>query len=383
MVRAMAPTLLETARSLAPLLEQEAAGAEAAGAMSPAVVQALTEAGLFGLLTPACFGGAEADIVTALEVLAEVCRAEASAGWSLLANVTGTGFAGAYTGDAAAKEMFTGTLPAIHAGQYAPRGSAEAVDGGFRVAGSYSFASGSDHAGFISGGALEVKGGEFVADARGGPMIRAFYVPRDRAEFRGNWDVLGLRATHSIDYEIPAQVVDAEWTFPLLEAEVHRGGPVYHLGVLSITAMGHAAFALGTGARAVEEAVATAGKQRMGGTPLRDQQLFQHDLAMQDAAVRAARAYVLEVFGEAQAAVDAGATPSAELANRLRQATTYATRIAGEAVTFAYTWAGSDALRNGSSLGRLFRDVHASTQHIFVDNNTLTGFSQVVLGGGS
>lgn len=376
----MSPTLLDTARSLAPLVEREAAASEAAGALTPPVVDALTDAGMFGLMTPDVLGGAEADIVTALEVLEEVCRADASTGWALLANVTGTAFAGSYCSDEAVKEMFGGPLPGIHAGQYAPRGTADAVEGGYRVAGRYSFASGSSHAGYLSGGTLERRDGELVLGEGGMPTIRAFYVPKERAELLGNWDVMGLRATHSVDYEIPEQVVDAGWTFDLLGAEPQRGGPVYHLGVLSITSMGHAAFALGTGRRAIEEAITAArSKHRMGADPIRDQQLFQHELAMQDAAVRSARAYNLEVFGAAQAAVDAGSTPSPELAQRLRQATTYATRVAAEAVRFAYTWSGSEALRDGSTLGRLFRDVHASTQHIFVDNNTLTQTSQLLL----
>jgi len=105
---------------------------------------------------------------------------------------------------------------------------------------------------------------------------------------------------------------------------------------------------------------------------IRDQQLFQHDYAMHDAAMQAARAWTFDVFGQAQAAVDAGSMPDAVLSSRLRQATTWSTRAAADAVRFAYTWSGSDGLRNPSVLGRCFRDMHAGTQHLFVDNNTLT-----------
>ena len=63
----------------------------------------------------------------------------------------------------------------------------------------------------------------------------------------------------------------------------------------------------------------------------------------------------------------------------MRQATTYATRVAADAARFAYTWAGTSALRNGSTLQRCFRDIHAGTQHIYVDNNTLTAYTQTLL----
>ena len=42
--------------------------------------------------------------------------------------------------------------------------------------------------------------------------------------------------------------------------------------------------------------------------------------------------------------------------------------------------AGTDALRNPSTLQRCFRDIHAGTQHIYVDNNTLTETTRVLLG---
>jgi hypothetical protein len=63
----------------------------------------------------------------------------------------------------------------------------------------------------------------------------------------------------------------------------------------------------------------------------------------------------------------------------MRQATTYATRVAADAARFAYTWAGSDGLREPSVVGRCFRDISAGTQHLYVDNNTLTGYTQTLL----
>lgn len=374
------PSLLESARALAPLLEAEAAAGEAAGAVTPAAVDALTQAGMFALMVPEALGGPEADIVTTLEVLEELARADGSTGWALMANVTATGFAASYCGDAAVKEMWSGALPAIHCGQLAPRGVADAVESGYRIAGSFSFGSGSSHTGYVAGGFVERRDGEVVLDARGLPRIVVALVPRDRAVFKGNWDVLGLSGTASVDYDIPEQEVGVDWTYPLLEAIPQRGGPVYRLGVLSITAMGHAAYALGVGRRAMDELTGVArAKQRMGAEPIRDQQLFQHDYAVHDAAVHAARALVLDWYGQAQAVVDAGDVPDPLLAQRLRQATTYATRVAADAVRFAYVWSGSHGLRNPSALGRCFRDMYAATQHVMVDNETLTKAAQLLV----
>jgi alkylation response protein AidB-like acyl-CoA dehydrogenase len=371
--------LVAAARSIAPVVESEAASADAGATLTPPVVDALHGAGLFGLMVPKVLGGHEADLPTVLAVYEEVCRADGSTGWSLLANATTTAFAGAYTGQRAVDDMFGSDRMPVHAGQFAPRGTAVRAGDGFVVSGRYSFGSGSGHAGWIGGGTLELDGGELVMSAAGNPVIRAFFVPRERVVFLGNWDVMGLSGTGSYDYEVPEQTVDEAYTFSLIEAETQRGGPVYHLGVLGLTAAGHSAFALGVARRALDEITRIVQtKQRMGSELLRDQQLFQHDYGFHDAALRSVRALVFEAFASVQDVLDAGDDPTPVQRQRLRQATTYATRVAADVVRFAYTAGGTDALRPGP-LQRCFRDVHAGTQHIFVDGSTLTETARLLL----
>jgi alkylation response protein AidB-like acyl-CoA dehydrogenase len=205
----------------------------------------------------------------------------------------------------------------------------------------------------------------------------------EQVVLRGNWDVMGLAGTGSYDYSVDGQFVAEGFSFPLLAATPLRGGATYNVGLFGIVASGHAGFALGVGARALDELLALAPtKQRMGQfSPVADEQLFQHDFAMHDAAVRASRAYVFDVFGAAEAAALAGGAPSLVQQQRMRQAATYATRVAADAARFAYTWAGTSALRNGGVLQRCFRDIHAGTQHVYVDNNTLTAYTQTLLMG--
>jgi alkylation response protein AidB-like acyl-CoA dehydrogenase len=381
---ATSDTALARARGLFDLIAGEADRSEADATLSPIVVQAFHDSGLFGLLVPKELGGDESDVTTGLAVFEEVCRADGSAGWTLLANATTTAFAGAYCGPRAIAEIFAGDRMPVSAGQFSPRGTAvrtgEGAGDSFVVSGRHSFGSGCAHSDWIGSGALELRDGQFVLRASGTPVIRAYFVPRDRVDLLGNWDVMGLTGTGSYDYEVPEQTVHEDFTFDLTEGEPQRGGPVYRLGVLGLTAVGHAAFALGVGRRGMEELTQIVQtKHRLGAAPLRDQQLFRHEYAMHDAALLAARAFVYESFATAQDVLDAGDDPTLVQRQRLRQATTYATRVATDAVRFAYTAAGTDALRD-SALQRCFRDLHAATQHLVVDNNTLTETTRVLLG---
>jgi alkylation response protein AidB-like acyl-CoA dehydrogenase len=376
-----AANLVERARALRPLIEAEAAQAEAATTTSNRVVEALAAAELFWILVPRVLGGGECGVVDALGVFEALAYADGSTGWSAMANASTSCFAAIYTGDEAAKAMFEPGNLGIHAGMLGPVGRARQSDAGFVVSGKYQFGSGCAHATWIGAGTVETAadGSPITLDS-GLPAFRVVFLRRDQVEFRGNWDVMGLVGTGSYDYAVDDQFVAHEFSFSLLDATPQRGGPSYNIGLFGLVASGHAGFALGVGRRALDEVLELAAtKQRMGQfATVVSEQLFQHDFAMHDAATRAARAYVFDVFGEAAAVAIGGSEPSLVQQQRMRQATTYATRVAADAARFAYTWAGTNALRNGSVLQRCFRDIHAGTQHIYVDNNTLTSYTQVL-----
>ena len=374
--------LVDQARALRPIIERDAALAEAESSTTKAVVDALIESELLWLLVPRQLGGAEAGIEDTLAVFEELAYADGSTGWSAMANATSSCFAAIYTSDDAAKVMFNDDGRAILAGMLGPVGTAAAAADGYVVTGRYQFGSGCAHSTWLGAGTREVDvDGNDLADASGLPRLRVVFLRPEQVVLRGNWNVLGLAGTGSYDYSVDDQFVAEGFSFPLLTAVPRRGGATYNIGLFGIVASGHAGFALGVGSRALDELLAIVPtKQRMGQfTPVAGEQLFQHDFAMHDAALRSARAYVFDVFGAAEAAALARGAPTLVQQQRMRQATTYATRVAADAARFAYTWAGTSALRNGSTLQRCFRDIHAGTQHVYVDNNTLTAYTQALL----
>ncbi len=381
MATAVAPTLLDHARALAPLVEAAAATAEESGMLDPAVGHALADAGLFHALVPSELGGAGLGIVDTIEIFEELARQDGSTGWSTMAAGASTAFAAAYAADDVVAELFGAGRRPVMAGQLSPKGRAiTRPDGSFEVSGSYQFGSGSDHATHMLGGCLQLVDGAPVMRPNGMPEILAAIVPRAAVDFRGNWDVMGLSGTASVDYSIAPVTVAEGATFSIFAEEPRRGDAVHRLGVMTITAAGHAGFALGVARRALDEIAALAAtKARLGEPRLADQQAFQVGYARAEGQVRGARAFILEAFAACEDAVRTTGTQPETARQLARLATSWGTEACASAVEWAYRESGSDGLRVPGPIGRCFRDMYAGTQHLFVSRKTLVDAATVLL----
>lgn len=373
---------LEAAKAIGGLIDAEAAEAERRRTLTTKTVEAMGEAGLFAVALPREVGGDEADFTTQIAVWEEVSRADGSAGWCLMAGATASAFVAAYMEDEAVEEMFGARPWVVHGGQFAPRGMAEITEGGYRVSGQWSFGSGTGHAAYVTGGVMPSRDGNVLMREDGMPEMAVVCVPREQVELLDNWHVMGLQGTGSYDYKLDDVFVPQAYTFPLLTKEPRRGGAIFRMGVLPITAAGHAGFALGVGRRALDEIRELAkAKHRLGASnPVAEQATFQKEYARMEAALRAARLLVIDTFGEALRHAEAGDEVGNQERALLRTATVHATDVAADAAAFAYKAGGSDALRDGSALQRCFRDMHAGTQHLFVDHNIYIQTAQVLLG---
>jgi alkylation response protein AidB-like acyl-CoA dehydrogenase len=371
---------LGAARALRELIESEADRVDEKQTMTQPLVDALVESDLFRLLVPGELGGLEADPSTVLDVCEELSFADGSVGWSFAQNTTVMAYS-AYLAPEAARIL--AAAPAA-AGMFAPLGVAHKEDGGFRVSGSYQFGSGCAHAAFMGGAAMEMHDGQPAPFEDGLPRIRAYIVPSERVVFKGNWDVMGLRGTGSLDYEVPDQYVDAGMTFSLFETRATTGGAIYGLGPVPLGTISSVAWALGVAARSLHEIVgiANGGRIRMGSAALREQPIFQRDLGVHMMALESARLLAHDSYNRAVAAIAGGEAAEACRAyvRQTRAASSYVTRVAKQAVGFAYEVSGSAGLRNPSRLQRCYRDIAAGASHLVFDERNYVEFAKQSLG---
>lgn len=153
-------------------------------------IRELTDAGLFGIVTPRVFGGSELGFATLLEVQSEIASACASTGW-VYGVLAGHTWLAALFPPQAQEEVFADpralVASLIRFGGNAP----ERVEGGFRWQGGQGrFCSGIDHSQWV------LLGGT-VTEADGTAEGWYMLVPREDIEIIDDWHSVGLKGTGS------------------------------------------------------------------------------------------------------------------------------------------------------------------------------------------
>ena len=367
-------SLLQRARGVVDVVESEAAAGESQGRLTDKAVAALEASGLFGLLVPESLGGLDVGAVDAVQVWEMVSEASGGAGWVLMACCSGSGAVASLLPDAGAQSIFADHVPII-GGQGAPRGRAVPEGDGYRLSGRWGYGSGTLHAEYVLSSAM-------VADHDGGPPeMRAFVVPSGQVSFEGNWDVIGLRATGSVDYAITDVFVPAEFTTPLHGALPKRGKGLFRAGIEGTTPFGHSAFALGVGRRILREIADLATSSEGQTSRLADGagEIFQEGYGTAEGKLRAGRAFIYEMCEDVDATIARGDPVSTRQISLIRLALNTATQAALDVADFAYSAAGGVALRDGV-LQRNIRDMMAAGQHRIVSSFMLRESARDLLG---
>jgi alkylation response protein AidB-like acyl-CoA dehydrogenase len=356
--------LIDRARALAPFFERYGEANDDRAELADEVAAAIEREGLYGMWVPPALGGSGLDALRGLELIEELSRADASTGWVVMAVALAVATGAAYLADEAVAELFGGDRMPVIAGQGTfPNGRAVVQDGGFLLSGSWSYGSGVTHTTHLHSAGI-------VCDERGprpgnhgGPEVRIFVTPTERATLGGNWDVLGLRATASVDYSMESVFVPAGFTHLAPTEAPLRGGNLFTMGIPGFAAICHSGWALGVGRRVIDELVAYAHTRANRAGALAESESFFESFAKAEAGYRAARAMVYETWQRNQETLDRGDRLSTRERTLAWLALNHATWTVAEVCRFAYTVAGGTSLRR-STLQRLFRDVHAGTQHV-------------------
>src|ERR1044071_4178653 len=174
--------LVARAKHVAAVADRFADEGDREGRLQQPVVDALHAERLFGMWVPHTVAyGSELDVLSSIRVIETVSAGDPSAGWVLMAAALAIGTGAAYLPRETVDELFAGERLPVIAGQGTRPGVAVPTAGGFRLSGSWSFASGLKHATHI----------HTLGLIQGTNEPRIFVLPVENAKLIDNWDVLG------------------------------------------------------------------------------------------------------------------------------------------------------------------------------------------------
>jgi len=355
---------LRRAQELGPELEAAGEDIERRRELPEAIVEALIERGLFRLLLPRALGGVELRPAAYVAVIEEIAKHDASTAWCL-GQACGCTMTSAYLDPDVAREIFGGKRGIVAWGPPGPA-EARAVPGGYRLTGTWSFASGSHHATWL-GAHVAILAPDGTPQVRpdGGAVVRTLLFPKASAKFADIWHVVGLRGTGSDSYTVTDLFVPEKYTV-LRDASVKpcQPGLLYAFSSSNIYASGFAGVALGIARGALDAFVELARDKIPRGAKrtLRDNNVVQAQVSQSEARLRGARAFLLSSLDEIWREVSGLKRLTMDHNTTIRLASTWAIHQAREVVDMAYHAAGATAIFESNPFERRFRDIHTVIQ---------------------
>ncbi len=354
------------ARALAPVIAAAAPRIEAGRELPPDLVDALHEARLYRMLVPRSLGGEEISPVAFMQAIEEIAKADASTAWCIAQTSVCSTISKCMKPEIAAK-IFTKNPRGVLA--WGPTNNAKAVadDGGFRVTGVWPFASGSRQATWLAAHCLVYEaGGEQRRDAAGNPVQKTLVVPRERADIRDVWHVIGLKGTGSDTYALTDVFVPEDYAIgyhALNPAERRERGALYSFSIYQLFGSSFPAVALGIARTMLDDFCTLAQtKKPIGQTsPLRDNAVIQSQVGVAQSQLAAARVFFFATWEEIWQAAQSGPL-SVDQRVRLRMASIHASQQARQVAETAYLAAGTMAVLQSNQFERRFRDMHAVSQ---------------------
>lgn len=363
--------LLQQARAFIPDLLARAEATEQARRVSDATVHAFADAGLFRILQPKSRGGCEFDMRSLIDVTFELSRGCTSSGWVYAIGASHTYLLSLFPKQVQ-DEVWADKRDVFIAGSYAPGCLAERVPGGYRISGSWPFASGVDNASWVLVGAL------LPGEAQGAPPQPGFLIlPKSEAAIDDDWFTTGLCGTGSKSIVLKNYVVPERRKLPFRDllagnspgAAVHPA-PLYRMPFISTTPVGLISTALGAVQGAIDEflgtinARSTRGAALGAGAGVAQFAGVQSRFAEATAALDAAKLLLYRSVDEAHAMVAGGTPVDVAMRIRNRRDHAFAMRLAEQAIDALDAASGGRGLYKRTVIQRAWRDVHAVGKHV-------------------
>lgn len=368
----LSQTLINRARDIAPMVEQEAYETDRRRSVSDSIIDACKDAQLFEILVPKVYGGHELDYSTMASVVFEFARHCTSTAW-VISFYIGHNYLHALWPKAFQDEVFAEGPCGFTPGTIAPNFKLTPVDGGYIANGLSQWNSGSARCDwFLNSGLVMVDGKPQGA--------KAFMVPAAEVEIIDNWDMAGMRGTSSgdarlTDVFVPAhRAVDVsdllEGTAPGAKIHANR---LYSLPVLPFV-LGETMPVMVGAYRGAADAFQRLTEDRYStftGSKVQDKQTAQIRVGKGLAGASIAESLLREYMAMLDTIDTSDIRPVAKRAE-IRARVGMVSDYVKSGIDELMLGAGGGAYRNTCSLQRFSRDMNVLRVHGFLDTETAT-----------
>lgn len=361
--------LVGRARDLKGLIAANAAENEECRRIADTSIEALEEAGLLRLMTPARLGGSEVGLRTKMEVESMIAEADGSTAW-VTNLINACNWLASLLPDDAQQEIFGADPNAKVAGVLAPTSETKAEAGGIRVTGRWSWASGSLHATWALGGVP-------ILDEAGNVVDRALvFMPMSELDVEETWFVAGMQGTGSNTILAEDVFVPYHRVLSISEAlkgkypTEHKDEAIYRSAFLPLLALTLVGPLLGLGRAACDLVIEKAPRRAVTYTKFErqsDSAAFQ--IALSEASMRVDSAY-LHAFRAADD-IDSYAAEGANMEYltraRVRADAGYVSTMIVSAIQILLDAHGASSFAQASPMQRIWRDANTGGRHAIVN----------------
>ena len=345
---------LSVIHGLSDCLQSSAGANEAERRLQSAVVDTLSESGLFTLLLPPSVGGDERTAMNALSQIAHAAYHDGAAGWCSMISST-TSLLAAFLDPAVARATF-GSAKAV-GGVFAPKGSGVWDGDDLVVSGRWQWGSGLQHCDWAVCGVVDDAGHRHTA-----------VVATAELDIIDTWYTVGLRGTGSNDFALNGARVAKDHLISQTKPIAMCDDAVASLPNFSMLGAGVAAVSLGIACRSIDEFTVLAKEHR----PQFSTRLIAEHHAAQAAVaeaiveVRAFGEHLMSAVADVWHTIVAGERCEVGQRVAIRGAAARLVTAGADVATTMFRLGGGAAVYEDSLLGRCLRDSQVVPQHLMV-----------------
>ncbi|KUH83032.1 MULTISPECIES: acyl-CoA dehydrogenase [unclassified Mycobacterium] len=369
-----------TAASATALIDAEFVGrladrapeAERLRMLPSATVDELVASGLTDLLVPARYGGRQAPLPAILDPVRRMAHGCASSAWTIGFYILHNWMLALF--DERAQEEAFASRPFLAPAPLAPTGRGVPVDGGIRLTGRWSWATGVMHGNWIIVGALCGPEDDLAAIY---PALAL--LPIEDAVIDDVWHTDGMRATGSNDVVITDAFVPEHRLMRV--ADIYTGtapgaalhdDDTYRWPMVPALALLAAMPALGSAERVTQVYAERLSERVLAyeGIPQKDKPIAQARLGEAEVRLRALRGLLADTVGELETIVAAGDSVPRPVRGAARLAAAHIVHESREVIGLLLEASGASVHFVDNPLQRIKRDVDVLAGHVVFDYDT-------------